>query len=125
MNKLFSYITLVLSISFITVACKTDFDINAPYKAVPIVYGLIDQSQDTQFVKINKSFIGDGNNVDYAAINDSMMFSSVSARVDQYVIGSLSPIQTYPLEELWVDNLDDGFFIPILKRCFISFLLFL
>ena len=118
MNKLFSYITLVLSISFITVACKTDFDINAPYKAVPIVYGLIDQSQDTQFVKINKSFIGDGNNVDYAAINDSMMFSNVSARVDQYVIGSLSPIQTYPLEELWVDNLDDGIFYTDSQKVF-------
>ena len=31
----------------------------------------LDQSKDTQFVKINRSFLGYGNNVDYAAaIND-------------------------------------------------------
>ena len=118
MNKLFLYIAFVLAISLVTVACKTDFDINAPYKAVPIVYGLIDQSQDTQFVKINKSFIGDGNNVDYAAINDSMMFTNVSARVDQYVVGSSAPIHTYPLDELWVDNLADGIFYTDSQKVF-------
>ena len=50
----------------------------------------IDQSKDTQFVKINKSFIGDGNNVDYASINDGLLFSNVSARVGQYALVFLS-----------------------------------
>lgn len=118
MNKLFSYLTLVLSVSLITVACKTDFDINAPYKAVPVIYGLIDQSLDTQFVKINKSFIGGGNNIDYAAINDSIMFNNVSARVDQYSVGSSFAVESYPLQELWVDNLDDGIFYTDSQKVF-------
>ena len=42
---------------FLLISCSTDFELNAPYKTIPIV-GLLDQSQDTQFVKINRSFLG-------------------------------------------------------------------
>ena len=118
MNKLFYYIILVSSVSIMAISCKTDFDINAPYKAVPVIYGLIDQSLDTQYVKINKSFIGGGNNIDYAAINDSMMFTNVSARVEQYSNGSSTPINVYDLQELWVDNLDEGIFYTDSQKVF-------
>ena len=118
MKNIFSYCLVAVMLAGFTVACKTDFDINAPYKAIPVVYGLLDQSQDTQFVKINKSFIGDGNNVDYASINDSVLFSNVSARVEQYSVGSLIPVQTYPLEEMWVGNLDPGIFYSDSQKVF-------
>ncbi len=108
MKGLFRYIGFLFSLSFFTFSCSTDFDLNAPYQPIPVVYGLLDQSADTQFVKINKSFIGDGNNAEYASINDSLLFSSVSARVEERLNGSLS--NTYYLEELWVGSLDDGMF---------------
>jgi hypothetical protein len=110
MKDLFSYVIAIILVAFIVCSCKTDFDINAPYKPIPVVYGLLDQSQDTQFVKINKSFIGGGNNVDYAAINDSLLFTNVSARVEQYSPSSSSPFKVHDLQELWVDNLQSGIF---------------
>jgi len=42
--------TLLLS------ACSTDLDVIGDYKETMIVYGLLDQAQDTQYVKINKAF---------------------------------------------------------------------
>ena len=72
------------SISLIFSSCSTDFDLNAPYETIPVVYGLLDQSKDTQFVKINRSFLGYGNNVDYAAINDCTHFENVVARNKKY-----------------------------------------
>ena len=110
MKKLVTYIVGFDLVGLAFLSCKTDFDINAPYKPIPIIYGLLDQSKDTQFVKINKSFIGDGNNVDYASINDSLLFSNVSARVEQYAPGLSSPFKVYDLQELWVGNLQSGIF---------------
>ena len=59
MRKLINNLLIFISIGLIGVSCSTDFDLNAPYQPIPIVYGLLDQSSDTQFVKINKSFLGE------------------------------------------------------------------
>lgn len=75
---------LFILIAFITVlfSCKTDFEINAPYDRIPIVYGVLDQSSDTQWIKINKSFLGD-NNLEYPSVNDSMYFDNVNVKVEE------------------------------------------
>ena len=98
------------------ISCSTDFELNAPYKTIPIVYGLLDQSQDTQFVKINRSFLGYGNNVNYAAINDCTEFNNVIAVLEEYnEFGSMIDQDT--LRELMVGGLDPGIFMKIHKRC--------
>ena len=98
-----------LSISLIFSSCSTDFELNAPYETIPVVYGLLDQSKDTQFVKINRSFLGYGNNVDYAAINDCTHFENVVAVLEEYnEFGNLIDYDT--LKELMVGNLQPGIF---------------
>ncbi len=106
-GKVFS-ILAVAAAALGTWSCSTDFELNAPYNEIPVVFGLLDQSADTQFVKINKSFIGDGNNAEYAAVNDSSMYSSVAATVEEHVNGSIT--NTFNLQEMWVSDLDEGIF---------------
>lgn len=97
------------SISLIFSSCSTDFELNAPYETIPVVYGLLDQSKDTQFIKINRSFLGYGNNVDYAAINDCTHFENVVAVLEEYnEFGNLIDHDT--LKELMVGNLQPGIF---------------
>ena len=97
-------------ISFLSfISCKTDFELNAPYELTPVVYGLLDQSADTQFVKINKSFLGDGNNVSYAAINDCTLFDSLIAVIEAYDVSN-DLISQDTLKEIWVNGLDSGIF---------------
>lgn len=55
-------------------ACSTDLDVIGDYKETLVVYGLLDQAQDTQYVKINKAFLGAGNAFEYAQIKDSTQF---------------------------------------------------
>ncbi len=98
---------LIVGLISLLISCKTDVDVNAPYDTVPIVYGILDQSKDTQFIKINKTFLGE-NNQAYAGINDSNLFKNVEARVEQYTNGSLGNV--YSLEEIWVKNIDEGIF---------------
>ncbi|MBM78907.1 MAG: hypothetical protein CL846_10540 [Crocinitomicaceae bacterium] len=111
-HKAVNYIGLMfLSFLIILNSCNSDFDLNAPYKSIPIVYGLLDQSLDTQFIKINRSYLGDSNNVESAAINDSTHFQNITASVQQFNINdTLNPVRIYPLEEIWVNNIDDGLF---------------
>jgi len=105
-----SYSTIGLFIAFLIGinSCSTDINLNAPYKAVPIVFGFIDQSADTQYIKINKSFAGDGNNTTYAGINDSLLFTNLSAQVKEIVNGNT--VNTYPLQAKWVANIEEGIF---------------
>lgn len=89
-------------------SCKTDFELNAPYEVIPVMYGFVDPAVDTQFVKINKSYLGDGDNFSYAPINDSTMFSKVSGNVTAVVNGTVT--ETFPLQEMFVTNFDAGIF---------------
>ena len=69
MNKL---LVALLTISIIAIqSCTTDVDLNAPYKSTTVVFGLLDPDSTLQWIKINKTFLGDGNNLDYAQIRDS------------------------------------------------------
>jgi len=101
-----------LALSVITAAslasCSTDFELNAPYDDVPIVYGLLDQSTDTNWIKINKTFAGTGNNVDYAAINDSSMYDNLSGVVEEWIAGVNT--KTYNVQEMWVQDIEAGIF---------------
>ncbi len=102
---------LIAVIALVTLSfgsCKTDFELNAPYEVVPVIYGFVDPAVDTQFVKINKSYLGEGNNFTYASINDSTMFANVSGTVTAVKNGS--EIASFPLQEMYVSNLDAGIF---------------
>lgn len=106
--KLYSIIIIKIILIAISSSCKTDFDINAPYNDVPVIFGLLDQSIDTQYVKINKTYQGEGDNTIYASINDSILFPNVSAIVDEEINGAIT--NSYNLEEKWIKNIQQGLF---------------
>lgn len=55
-------------------ACSTDLDVIGDYKETMVVYGLLDQAQPIQYIKINKAFLGEGDALMYAQIKDSVQF---------------------------------------------------
>ena len=57
------------------ISCETDFNVNADWQEVTIIYGLLDQSSETQFIKINKAFLGQDNALAMASISDSSNFN--------------------------------------------------
>lgn len=70
MKKFFLVLVAIITI-FGLYKCSTDVDIYAEYKDITIVYGLLNQQDDTTFVKITKAFVGPGNALDIAKIPDS------------------------------------------------------
>ena len=53
MNKCKFLLVIFLGILF---SCETDFDVNAPWQETAVIYGLLDQTLDTQRIIIYKSF---------------------------------------------------------------------
>ena len=72
MKKL-TFIFLISSILFSS--CETDFNVNADWKEVTVVYGLLDQNRDKQYVRINKAFLGNENAYVMASESDSINYN--------------------------------------------------
>lgn len=54
--------------------CSTDLDVTGDYQETMVVYGLLDQSQPKQYIKVNKAFLGKGDALLFAKIKDSVQF---------------------------------------------------
>lgn len=86
-------------------SCETDVELNAPYKSTTVVYGLLDPVQDTQWIKINRTFLGDGNNLDYALVRDSSEYDFSEFKrlvVEEYIDGNKT--NEWPLQEKEITN---------------------
>jgi len=68
-------------------SCRTDFSLNGEYEVTPIIFGLLDHKADVHIFKITKAYLGDGDNLEYAQNPDSSYFTSVDARIIEYIDG--------------------------------------
>lgn len=85
-----SFICSLLAGTMLLSACSTDLDVIGDYKETMIVYGLLDQAQDTQYVKINKAFLGEGDAFMYAQVKDSVQFvNALSVSIRRIKNGSV------------------------------------
>ena len=109
MNKIISLSAIAAISLSVFSSCETDVDLTAPYASTTIVFGLLDPQADTQFVKVNKTFLGDGNLNEYAMIRDSSEYKweeFTSLRIDEYVTGNPNPIATHNLLPITINNKD-------------------
>ncbi len=67
---IFSLILLIIGIAIFN-RCSNEVDLYADYKDITIVYGILDVSDDTAWVKITKAFTGPGNALTMAHNSDS------------------------------------------------------
>ena len=84
--RIYFYFTIgLLLISFTFNSCKEEVELVGKFKETAVIYGLLDQSESTHFIKINRAFIGPGNALEIAKIPDSSYFSSVDATITEYL----------------------------------------
>ncbi len=82
MKKL-TFLFLLSSILFSS--CETDFNVNADWKEVTVVYSLLDQNEDKQYIRINKAFLGNENAYVMASIADSLNYNpnNLEVKIDK------------------------------------------
>ena len=95
-------------------ACETDFDVNAEWEETTIVYGLLDVSKETQYIRINKAYLGDDDAMIIAQNSDSINFHPVEMEVKLYKLEAFGNLTVDTLDHvlLVADTLEkeDGFF---------------
>ena len=67
---------MLCSFAMLILSCETDFDVNSEWKETTVVYGLLDASADTQFVKIGKAFLGEMDAFQMAQYADSINYDT-------------------------------------------------
>jgi hypothetical protein len=94
--------------------CSSELDINAPYKDITIVYGLLDSRDPIQFIKVNKAFLGEGDAYVFAQIPDSNEWGDAVgyARVHRKLNGQV--VATFDLRDTLITNREPGdFYSPL------------
>lgn len=95
-------------------SCETDFSLNGDYEITPIVFGLLDHTENTHIIKITKAYMGDGDNLVYAKEDDSSYFNSVDARVIEFDKNGNETGRTWQLHDTIITNKDTSgiFYAP-------------
>ena len=109
--KIKNLLFLILPLLF---SCETDFDVNANWKDVTIVYGLIDPNNEVQLIKINKAYLGQGDAIQMASISDSTNYDPSNLivkihRVREQVFNTYDTLSTVVLTDTVLEK-DDGLF---------------
>ena len=107
MKKFFLLLYLLL-FAFLF-SCSTDIDLYADYKQVPIIYGVLDPTADTNFVKITRAFYVEGDAYQSADNPDSSNYSGkLDARLIEYCDGD--SIREIILDTITLHNKEQGIF---------------
>jgi hypothetical protein len=90
-------------------SCKNDLELNAPWKDITIVYGLLNSKDNIQYLKINKAYLGEGNALIMAKIPDSSSyFNNLDVKVEEWKNGLLT--KTIVFDTTTVYNKEPGTF---------------
>src|SRR5688572_5057114 len=73
----------LLAAVFVFTSCSEDIDLTAPYKDITVTYGLLDETKDTNWIRIQKAYLGDDNALLYAIIPDSLYYP---ATLDAWIL---------------------------------------
>ena len=74
MERFFRCLLVFFLLPFVFTSCEVEFDPNEEWKAVTVIYGLLDQDEDTTFVRVQKGFLGSGNYLDFSKVRDSIYY---------------------------------------------------
>ncbi len=115
MRKTFIQTMLLLLLGTWFVSCSTDVDLYADYKDITVVYGLLDYNKDTNYVKINKAFLGPGNAFEIALLEDSCNYpNKLDAKIIEYRApaygNNYQVTRTLVLDTLTIHSKEPGIF---------------
>lgn len=97
-------------LTFFLNGCDTEVDLLAPYKSTPVIVGILDYAADTQFVRINRTYLGAGDANEYAQIKDSVEYDPSEVEATLYKKRNGSVIDSIQLEYIVKPSRDPGVF---------------
>jgi len=92
MLKNTSFLLLVLTALFIS--CENEVDLTTDFEEKTVVYGLLDQSKDTQFVKISRTFLEPNTNaIQLAKDPNNLVYENLTVNLKESGSKNVIPLQ--------------------------------
>lgn len=102
-------ILLLITTTLVFSGCKNDLEVLAPYKETCIVYGLLNAADSTQYIRINRAFLGEQDASIMAQHPDSFNYPNIlDVTLERWKNGS--KLDSYSLERDSSINLEPGIF---------------
>jgi len=117
--KYFSFIA-ILYLSVFLSSCDDTININADYTITPVVFGLLDHADSIHYIKITKTFLGDGDNNEFAKIPDSSYFKQVDAKIIE-LKDEVETGREWNLRDSTVLTKEDGVFYNPSQKVFVFY----
>lgn len=102
-------IILFLPLLMMFASCEVEFSPNAEWKNIPVVYCLLDQDDDTTWVRVQRCYLAEGSIYDYGQISDSINYpqGAIAVSLLAYKDGTLQDSMAFRYTER---NIDSGLF---------------
>ena len=71
------------------VSCRNDLEVMAPYKNIPVVYCVISPGDTMQYLRLEKSFLGEASALEMASHNDSIYYPAAEISLERWADGQL------------------------------------
>lgn len=107
MKKYVTFFAAIAVLTTLLVSCKDKIDLIGAGKESAVVIGILDASESTHFIKVTRTFIGDGetSSLDIAQIPDSSYFENVDVKIEEVLNGGVVA-RTFNLVDTIVQHKD-------------------
>ncbi len=77
--------------------CSTELDLNAPFVETPLMFGLLDIAEDTHYVRLNRTFLREGESALLTALDPEEIYYSASMQVRIEEFNNGIYVTAYPM----------------------------
>lgn len=111
MNRCFIFKSLIaLTAVFLAIGCDNELDINAPHKDITVVYSTLNENADTNWVRINRTYLGNDGAAGGNQQPDSIYYNNLQVILEELnAAGNVINTFALPRDEQ-SRNLDSGYF---------------
>ena len=121
-------IAFIAFVVFFISSCSNDIEVIGVWKDIPVVYGIVDRTADTNYIRIERAFLPPNQSAyEVAQIADSLYFDTNQVEVSMYRIGGSDtiffPTQPFLVELQGQTARDSGIFanVPAYAYAFVGF----
>jgi hypothetical protein len=117
--RLLHYLLPILALSTM-VACETEIDIIAPKRDVTVIYGLLEPTKTTHYIRINKAFVGEDAAATLAAQAGENEYSEeeLEAWIEEFDPQTNGITRTWKLASSYIYNKKEGVFFSDSNRVY-------
>ena len=113
MTRFFIWLLFILILS----SCSNDLDLLDQYKETMVVYGLLDQADTAQYIKIYKAYLGPGNALQMAQNYDSINYANqLDVEIERWYNGN--KMESFVLNQNTGIPKDSGTFVYPDQVCY-------